>query len=527
MTRDFHRPGRSPAYATQGMVATSHPLASLAGVEILRAGGTAADAAVAVIAMAGVLEPAMSGIGGDCFCLVAKPGQPVWGYNGSGRAGAAMRAEALIEQGLTEIAPTSVHSVTVPGAIEAWDTILKTHGRFGFDRVLLPAITAAEQGVAVTPRVAFDWARNKDKLANSPGATAHFLPQGDAPTVGEIVKFPALAKTLWTIAEHGPRAFYEGEIADDMIATLNAMGGVLTAEDFASHRGEVVTPLTSHYRGLDIVELPPNGQGMIALILLNILERFQLADLDPTGADRYHLTTEAARLAYAVRNTHLADPAFMTQPVPSLLDRSFAAQLAALIDRSKRSDFPKAPKPQGSTVLACIVDRDRTAVTIINSLFSSFGSGIATEKTGILLHHRGSGFNLTPNHPNCIGPSKRPMHTIIPAMAMRDDKVEMAFGVMGGAFQAMGHALFISNVVDYGMDVQAAIDLPRIFFEGDKVTLENGIDDAVLADLQRRGHDATRVVVPHGGGQAIQIDWERGVLIGGSDPRKDGCALGY
>ena len=527
MTRDYHLPGRSPAYAAGGMVATSHPLASLAGVEILRAGGTAADAAVAVVAMAGILEPQMTGIGGDCFCLVARPGQPVWGYNGSGRAGAAMRAETLIAQGMTEIAPTSVHSVTVPGAVEAWDTNLKTHGRFGLDRVLQPAITAAEGGFPVSPRVAFDWARTQDRLRHHPAATKHYLPQGTAPKAGDIVRFPALAKTMWTIAERGARAFYEGEIADDIIATLKDLGGVLTAEDFAKHRGDVVTPLTTNYRGLEVVELPPNGQGMIALILLNILERFAMPDLDPVGAERYHLATEAARLAYAVRNAHLADPSFMTQPVPSLLDRGFAAQLADMIDRTKRSQFPKAPKPQGSTVLACVVDRDRNAVTIINSLFSSFGSGIATDKTGMLLHHRGSGFNLEPGHPNCIGPDKRPMHTIIPAMAMRNGRVEMAFGVMGGAFQAMGHAHFISNVVDYGMDVQAAIDLPRIFFEGEQVTLENGIAEAVLQDLRARGHDAVRAAVPHGGGQAIQIDWDRGVLIGGSDPRKDGCALGY
>ncbi len=527
MTRDFHFPGRSPAYATGGMVATSHPLASLAAVEILRAGGTAADAAVAAIAVAGVAEPHMTGIGGDCFCLVAKPGQPVWGYNGSGRAGAAMRAEALIEQGLKEIAPTSVHSVTVPGAVEAWETILKTHGRFGLDRVLAPAITAAEAGVPVAPRVAFDWARAKDKLSLHPGAVKHLLPNGDVPKVGDVVKFPALAKTLWAIGERGARAFYEGEVADDIVETLKAMGGVLTADDFAAHRGDVATPLVSNYRGLDIVELPPNGQGMIALILLNILERFGLKDLDPLGADRLHLMTEAGRLAYAVRNAHVADPAFMTQSVESLLDRGFAAQLADMIDPVKRSNFPKAPKPQGSTVLACVVDRDRNAVTIINSLFSAFGSGIATEKTGVLLHHRGSGFNLELGHPNCIGPNKRPMHTIIPALAMRDGRVEMAFGVMGGAYQAMGHAHFISNVVDYGMDVQAAIDLPRIFFEGEQVTLESGIGETVLQNLRARGHDAVRAVLPHGGGQAIKIDWERGVLIGGSDPRKDGLALGY
>ena len=527
MTRDFHSPGRAPVYASGGMVATSHPLASLAAIETLRAGGNAVDAAVTAIAMAGVVEPQMTGIGGDCFCLVARPGQPVWGYNGSGRAGAAMRAETLIEQGMSAIATNSVHSVTVPGAVEAWETLLKTHGRFGLDRVLAPAIAAAESGVPVGARVALDWSFNADKLRAHPGAALHFLPQGAVPKAGDVVKFPALAKTLWAIGERGARAFYEGDIAGDIVATLNSMGGVLTAEDFASHRGEEAIPISASYRGLDIVELPPNGQGMIALVLLNILERFALAGLDPAGADRFHLSLEAGRLAYAVRDAYVADPAFMSQPVPSLLDRGFAADLAGMIDRSRRSNFPKAPKPQGSTVLACVVDRDRNAVTIINSLFSAFGSGIATEKTGILLHHRGSGFNLQLNHPNCIGPNKRPMHTIIPALAMRDGRVEMAFGVMGGAYQAMGHAHLISNIVDYGMDVQAAIDLPRVFFEGEQTVVETGVSVAAVAGLRERGHDTVSRPLPLGGGQAIRIDWERGVLIGGSDARKDGCALGY
>ena len=527
MTRDFHAPGRSPVYAANGMVATSHPLASLAAIETLKAGGNAADAAVAAIAIAGVVEPQMTGIGGDCFCLVAKPGQPVFGYNGSGRAAAAMNAQVLIDRGLKEIATNSVHSVTVPGAVEAWEQILKAHGRFGLDRALTFAIDAAEAGVPVPPRVQLDWSLAKAKLAADPVTARIFLPNGAAPNVGDVVRFPALAATLRKIAKGGARAFYEGEIADDIVATLKAKGGLLTAEDFAAHRGEEAPPIASGYRGLDVIELPPNGQGVAALLLLNMLERFDFGSLDPTGADRLHLLLEAGRLAYAVRNQYVADPAFMQVKVSSLLDRAFAAELAKKIDMKKRSDFGPLPKPQSSTVLCCVVDRDRNAVTIINSLFSTFGSGITAEKSGVLLHHRGSGFNLNPASPNCIGPSKRPLHTIIPALTARDGRVDMAFGVMGGAYQAFGHAHFISNLIDYGMELQAAVDAPRVFFEGEPVVVENGISDAVFADLRGRGHDAIRRLLPLGGAQAIRIDWERGVLIGGSDARKDGCALGY
>ncbi len=527
MTRDFHAPGRSAAYAANGMVATSHPLASLAAIETLKAGGNAIDAAVAAIAVAGVVEPQMSGIGGDCFCLVARPGQPVWGYNGSGRSAAAMRAEILIDQGLKEIATDSVHSVTVPGAVEAWEAILKAHGEFGLDRALSFAIEAAEAGVPVPPRVQYDWALAKAKLSADPVTASIYLPGGAPPNVGDVMRFPALAQTLRKIAKGGARAFYEGEVAADIVATLKARGGLLTAEDFAAHRGEEAAPIASAYRGLDVIEMPPNGQGVAALLLLNILERFDFTSLDPLGADRLHLLLEAGRLAYAVRNQYVADPLFMQVPVASLLDRSFAAELAKKIDPKKRTDFGPLPKPQSSTVLCCVVDRDRNAVTIINSLFSAFGSGITSNRTGVLLHHRGSGFNLRPGSPNCIGPSKRPLHTIIPALTARDGRIDMAFGVMGGAYQAFGHAHFISNLIDYGMELQSAVDAPRLFFEGDPVVVENGISEAVFGELRARGHDAIRRPVPLGGAQAIRIDWQRGVLVGGSDPRKDGGALGY
>lgn len=527
MSRDFHLPGRSPVLACNGMVATSHPLAAQAAIEVLRSGGNAADAAVAAVAMLGVVEPHMTGIGGDCFCLVAKPHEPVWGYNGSGRAAAAMQPDILIEQGIGSIGVDNVHAVTVPGAVEAWDTILATHGRFGLDAALQPAIRAAEEGVPVAPRVQLDWSLAADRLRRHAATTKHFLPGGGVPAIGDRIAFPALAATLRLIAKQGPRGFYDSEVTQDIVETVRALGSVLETSDFAAHRGDLAPPISTTYRGLDVVELPPNGQGLAALVLLNIIERFDMKALDPAGAERFHILLEAARIAYAMRDTHIADPSFMQTPVPALLDRVFAADLAAKIDRTKRVPLPKAPMPHGNTVLVTVVDRDRMAVSMINSLFTAFGTAIATEKTGVLLHNRGSGFNVEPGHPNCIGPRKRPMHTIIPALAMRGGRCEMTFGVMGGSYQAMGHAHFVSNLVDHGMDVQAAIDFPRAFFEGEKTMIERGLSADAVEGLKQRGHDVAIRPVPLGGGQAIAIDWDRGVLIGGSDGRKDGCALGY
>ncbi|HEY1544009.1 MAG TPA: gamma-glutamyltransferase family protein [Xanthobacteraceae bacterium] len=527
MTRDFHLPGRSPVYAADGMVATSHPLASAAALETLRAGGTAADAAVTAVAALGVLEPHMTGIGGDCFCLVAKAGAPLWGYNGSGRSGAAARAEPLFAQGIRAIAADSIHSVTVPGAIEAWDVILRAHGRFGLDRALAPAIRYAEEGAPVAPRVAFDWEGAVERLKRDPGATRHFLVGSRAPLAGDRMKNSALAAVMRAVASNGPKAFYQGEPAEDIVATVKPHGSYLTVEDFARHRGEVAEPITSNYRGLDVVELPPNGQGLAALVLLNILERFDLAALDPNSAERLHIELEAARLAYAIRDTHIADPAFMRTSVPALLDKAFARSLADRIDRQKRVALPLAPTPGSHTVLVTVVDRDRTAVTIINSLFATFGVGIATEKTGIMLHNRGHGFIVDPAHPNSFGPSKRPMHTIIPALGLRDGRCDLAFGVMGGHYQAVGHAHFVSNLVDYGMDLQSALESPRVFFLGEKTEVERGVPPASVEGLKARGHDVITRPSPLGGGQSIRIDWERGVLIGASDHRKDGLAIGY
>ena len=478
--------------------------------------------AVAVLC---VVEPHMTGIGGDCFCMIDVPGRPVWGYNGCGRAGHRASAEALRAQGHKAIGMTSIHAVTVPGVIEAWSAILAAHGRFGLDRALEPAIRYAEQGFPVAGRIASDWAESTGKLAADPGATRHYLRAGRAPREGDVVKLPALAATLRAIAAEGPRTFYEGAIAADMVATLSGRGSFLDAEDFATHRGEMVSPISTNYRGLDVLELPPNTQGLTALILLNILERFDLAALDPRGVEHTHLMIEAARLAYAVRDQHLADPVAMRVAVADLIDKTLAAELAKRVGAT--ASRRRQPAHGNDTVFLTVVDRDRMAVSLINTLFSTFGVGIATERSGIMLTNRGACFVLDPDHPNCFGPSKRPMHTIIPALAFRDGRCEMAFGVMGAHYQPMGHAQVVTGIVDHGMDVQAAIDAPRVFFVDEATVVERGLPAATVEGLRARGHDVVTAPSPWGGGQAIRIDHARGVLIGGSDPRKDGCALGY
>jgi gamma-glutamyltranspeptidase/glutathione hydrolase len=526
MSRDFQLPGRSPVIACDGMAATSHPLATLAAIDALRAGGTAADAAVAAVATLCVVEPHMTGIGGDCYWLVSQPGKPVAGYNGSGRAGAKASYETLRAQGLREIG-TSIHAVTVPGALDAWEAILKAYGRFGLDRPLAQAIKYAEDGFPVAARVAWDWQRHVARLKADAGASKHYLFNGTPPKEGDVIRFPALARTLKTIAAKGARAFYEGEIADDIVKTVAARGSYLDAEDFARHRGDAVAPISTNYRGLDLVEIPPNGQGLTALVMLNILENFDVAALDPSGPERFHLVLEAARLGFAVRDTHIADEAHMRTPVADLLDKSFGKRLAALIDMKHRAKLPTAPTPGSDTVYLSVVDRDRMAVSFINSLYSNFGTGICTEKTGILLTNRGACFTLEPDHPNTFGPGKRSMHTIIPALAMRAGRCDMSFGVMGAHYQPMGHVQIVNNMLDYGMDVQQAIDAPRFFFEGEQTMVERATPIATIEGLKARGHEVVFPPTAWGGAQTIKIDWDRGVLIGGSEPRKDGCALGY
>ncbi|MCG6909478.1 MAG: gamma-glutamyltransferase [Deltaproteobacteria bacterium] len=535
--RNFQLPGRSPVYAANGMAATSHPLATMTALQILMKGGNAMDAGLAACAVQGVVEPQSTGIGGDCFVLYAPGGKgPVVAYNGSGRAPLAASVACFREQGIESIGEHSPHAVTIPGAVDAWVRLAADHGTMGLDRLLQPAIRFARDGYPVHPRVAFDWGQAVDTLSHDRTTAAVYLKGGASPRPGDTHRQPLLARTLEKIAAEGKDGFYRGSVARDLVTYLRRMGGLHTLEDFEKAAGEYVVPISTRYGGYELFECPPNGQGITALIMLNLLSQLGRAQSgDPLSAERLHLEIEVARLAYQERNRYVTDPAKETVPVSALLSREHARHLGGFYNREKAMqrlpavDLPESGLPShGDTVYLCVVDRHHNAVSMINSIFQSFGSGLTGPESGVLLQNRGVSFCLDPSHANCIAPGKRPMHTIIPGMLKKEDRVVMPFGVMGGQYQPAGQVHVLSNMIDYGLDVQAAIDLARVFplFEGD-VEVEDGVPDAVRSDLTGRGHRLVRPEEPIGGGQAIWIDWERGVLIGGSDPRKDGCALGY
>ena len=531
--RDFQLPGRSPAFAANGMAATSLPAATLAALDVLRAGGNAMDAAVAAVAVQCVAEPQSTGIGGDCFCLYTPAGQnKVIALNGSGRAPAGSSIDFFESQGITALSNISPHAVTVPGAVSAWETLLAAHGTRSLGEVLQPAIRYAEQGFHVTPRVAMDWEHVIGKLQAA--GTTRFLPNGTAPAAGDLFRQPELAETLRTIAAKGAAGFYEGAVAADMVAALRARGGLHTEEDFAAARTQAhfVEPIRTKFRGHDVWQCPPNGSGLLVLMILGMLEGWDPAADGPLGAVRTHRHLEAARMAYRDRDAFLADPLQVEVPVAHLTSAEYLASLRRLIrDGVALRDLPRAGESElpmhRDTVYLTVVDRDGNAVSFINSLFESFGSAILAEKSGVLLHNRGLGFRIQRGHPNCIAPFKRPMHTIIPGMVTKDGLPVLSYGVMGGHYQPMGQSWFLANHYDYGLDVQEAIDLARVMPFGGRVEAERGIPLALIDELSRMGHLVDRIDRPHGGGQAIQIDRKRGVLIGGSDPRKDGLALGY
>ena len=527
--RSFQFPGRSVAYGAHGMAATSSPLATISALDVLRNGGNSIDAAVTASAVLCITEPHMTGIGGDCFALIGKNDGTIEGINGSGRASAKADAEWLKASCLTAIDPKSVHAVTVPGAIDAWSALLARHGTMDLKEALKPAIRLAEEGVPTTPRVAADWAQDETDLARDEGARLHYFKNGRVPKTGEVMCYPALAQTLRWIAERGRDGFYEGAIAEDIVAHLRLRGSLLTLEDFAATRSSWVEPIATEFAGAELVEIPPNGSGLTALIALNILKQFDMAKYGAASPERYHLQIEALKLAWVLRNRHIADPDAMTVAPAQLLCDKVALELADRIDMRRALVSPGnlAAMPGSDTVYLTVADKDGMAVSFINSIYWSFGSGIVTPKSGIALQNRGANFVTIPGHPNCIGPGKRPLHTIIPAMVRRRGRIDMSFGVMGGAYQPMGHLAVMLNRYVYGMDVQTALDFPRLFPQEGKVEVEAGIDSALRRGLAERGHDLVDASEPLGGGQAILFERALDVLAGGSDFRKDGLALGY
>jgi gamma-glutamyltranspeptidase/glutathione hydrolase len=528
--RDFQNAGRSGALGTRCMAATSHPLATLTALEILREGGNAVDAAVAAVAVLGVVEPTQTGIGGDCFALYM-PGAHgrIHALNGSGWAPAAADTAWFQNRGITSIDPESAHAVTVPGAVATWQRLVADHGRFGLDRLLTPAIRAAEDGYPVAERLARDWRRQTEKLAKRPAAAEVFLSGGAAPVAGSVHRQPKLAKTLRTIAERGAAAFYDGPIAADIVACLRGLGGLHTIEDFAAYQPEYVDPIRASYRGYDIWECPPNGQGLIPLMIARVLERFDVGKLAPTSPERLHLLAEAARLCYSVRDAVLGDPRSGRVPTDRLLSDAFAAELARRISPSARviDLSPPAGPAHRDTVFLTVVDADRNCIALINSIFDDFGSGLMAPESGVLLHSRGSGFIIEPGHPNTIAGRKRPLHTIIPGLVTKNGRAVLPFGVSGAHFQPIGQIQLLSNLIDHGMPLQMAIDHPRIFARGDTFEVERTLPAASIEGLLALGHVPVPAENPLGTAQAICIDWEAGVLHGGADGRRDGIALGW
>ncbi len=530
---------RSPVLSTNGMVAASQPLAVAAGLEILRQGGNAADAAVATAAALNVTEPTSTGIGGDCFALFYDAGtQQVSALNGSGRAPAALTLERLRREGFTgEVPPYHAYNVTVPGACAGWCDLVTRHGRLSLKDILAPAIRLAEEGFPVAPVTAYFWdAGARRQLSQALGGQELTI-DGRAPRPGEIFHNPGLARTFRRVSEGGKAAFYQGEIGAAIASTVQTAGGCLCEQDLAEHQSTWDSPISITYRGLHIWECPPNGQGLAALLALNLLEGFDLSELAPLSVERLHLEIEVMRLAFADARWFVADPAFSPMPLQALLSKEYAAERRKLIDPGQaiRDLRHGTPLSASDTVYLSVVDGAGNACSFINSNYMGFGTGIVPSGWGFSLQNRGHNFSLDASHPNALAPGKRPYHTIIPAMATRlNGSLYASFGVMGGFMQPQGHMQVLSAMVDDGLDPQAALDRPRFCIEdgsaGGRVALEEGLPSEAAEKLARMGHVVTPVEgysrAVFGRGQIIRRDENSAVLWGGSDPRADGCAMG-
>jgi len=525
---------RSMVMTRYGIVATEHPLASRIGAQILEQGGTAADAAVAANAALGVFAPMANGIGGDMFAIVyeAKTGK-LYGLNASGWSPAALNPEFLKGKGLNNMPQSGMQSVTVPGAVDGWDKLLRRFGRKRMANVLAPAIRYAQEGYPVTEIFSTYWVACERMLRRDTNAARTFMPQGRAPRPGEIFRNPDLAWSLKQIARHGRKAFYEGEVAKRILAKSNGLGGAMTAEDLAKFSSEWVEPISTTYRGWTICELPPNGQGIAALAMLNLMENFPLAEFGAGSANAFHVEIEAKKLAYADLVRYVCDPKFNKVPMAGILSKQYARERARGIDMARANCQVDAgePPPMGTdTTYLCVVDAEGNMVSYIQSNYNSFGSGLVPEGAGFALQNRGGLFSLDPASPNVLAGHKRPLHTIIPAF-MSKGEVRIAFGIMGGWNQAQAHAQYVSNVADHHMNIQAALEAPRftkMTFPGCDVMIESRVSPTVREKLASKGHQIElrgAFASAVGGGQAVMRDCGTGTNYGASDPRKDGAAV--
>ncbi len=527
-----YRGGRRPVYAAGGMVATSQPLAAQAGLDALRAGGNAVDAAIAAAAALTVVEPASCGLGGDAFALVWD-GQTLHGLNGSGRSPRRLSLQELARRGVDELPERGWLAVTVPGVVAAWRDLQQRFGRLPLARLLEPAIAYAEQGYPVSPIAQYNWQWGAIQCRRGLSAdefdrwAATFAPDGRVPRVGAMWRSAEMARSLRRIAESDGESFYRGELAERIVACAASTGGLLEAEDLAAHSSRWVEPIHTHYRDVEVWEMPPNGQGLTALLALNMLEGWELGRLPRESAQHYHLQLEAIKLAFADARRFIADPERADVPVAALLDKEYARQRRRLIGDTAALPEPGRPVDAGTAYL-CAVDGDGMMVSLIESVYASFGSGIVVPGTGIALQNRGLGFALQPGHPNVLAPGKRPFHTIIPGFMTRDGAAVGPFGVMGGHMQPQGHVQVVVNAVDHGLDPQASLDAPRWFWWQERfVKLEPAVEAAIVEGLAARGHEVEvdGDIDIFGCGQAI---WRlpSGGYVAGSDGRTDGCAVG-
>jgi gamma-glutamyltranspeptidase/glutathione hydrolase len=535
---------RSAAVARNGMIATSQALASTAGLKVMQDGGNAIDAAITAAAVLAVVEPSMNGIGGDLLAIVwdAKS-KRIHALDATGRSAYAATPDEFAKRGLTSMPGGGVLTVDVPGIVDGWHQLLTRFGTISLAKALQPAIKYARDGFPVQEIMADDWNDAAERLSQDPAAARTFLPNGVAPKHGDIFANPRLANSLELIAKGGRDAFYKGTIARAIVADMRARNGLLDERDFTEHKADWVEPIRTVYRNVDVLEMPPSTQGFVALEMLNILEGFDIKSLGHNSADYLHVVTEAKKNAFADRAAYLADrDAMPAQALATLLSKDYAARRRKEIVMEKTGSYRAAtfsdgPAPQGEadftgrdlgdTIYMTAADGQGNVISLIQSLFGSFGAGIVAGDTGITLHNRGSAFNLTPGHPNRIGPHKRPLHTLVPAMILRESRPWVSFGVMGGDNQAQAHAQVVMNLVDFGMNIQEAGEAARMRHGGDSLQLESGIGDEVRKGLEARGHKLRNGRGAMGGFQGVLIDPRTGVLMGGSDPRKDGVAIGH
>ena len=526
---------RSEVIAREGMVATSQPLATQVGLDILKQGGSAIDAAIAANAMLGLVEPTGSGIGGDLFAIVwDAESKQLYGLNASGRSPKSLTTEIFSAAGLTKIPSFGPLPVSVPGAVDGWFELHNRFGRLPMTSLLSPAIRYARNGFPVSELVAYYWQMNVDRIGHYPGFSPTFMPGGKVPQKGDVFKNPGLAATYEKIATGGRDAFYKGDIARAIAAYMKEQGGYLSYEDLAAHTSDWVTPVSANYRGYDIWELPPNGQGIAALQILNILEQYDIEGMGLDSADYIHTFVEAKKLAFEDRAKYYADPAFNDIPVAPLISKDYARERRKLIDPLKAANRYDAGVIDGDTVYLTVADSRGNMVSLIQSNYRGMGSGMTPPGLGFILQNRGELFTLEPGHSNEYQPGKRPFHTIIPAMVTRNNKPWLSFGVMGGATQPQMHAQIIVNLIDFGMNLQEAGDAPRFIHsgsssptgalmkDGGSISLERGFSLSTERELLERGHKLENKLGIYGGYQAIMYDADKQIYYGASESRKDG-----